>query len=112
MKNLNRKIENFEPVREDTQSDFIRESRKENGMTVQDLANEMYVSFSYVSSLETGGMKIKITTLAKLTEALNWDVNQLEKFMELPSRKGKENEFKKVVDQMSEVMKQYINKRG
>ncbi|TKH45109.1 helix-turn-helix transcriptional regulator [Paenibacillus sp. FSL R10-2782] len=49
----------------------VRELRKGQGLTQQELADEIGTSFSYIGRVERGESNVTIETITKITNALN-----------------------------------------
>lgn len=58
----------------------IRAERQRLGWTLEDLTDRTGISFTYLSRVENGKKNISLSTLYKISRALNINVDQLFKF--------------------------------
>ena len=56
---------------------LIRKLRKEQGLTIEALADKAKVGRSYINHIELGTMEPSIATLKRIAKALNTDYKEL-----------------------------------
>lgn len=85
---------------------FIKEKRKERGVTVRNLANATKLSTSYISSLENGNRKApKEQFLLKFAKVLSLDKNEIGIMYNLAAKSRGE-------DYLAVDIARYINKHS